>query len=158
MTTATRRKWDVDRAIQLQDEINPDTGRNYSYEGIRRVLADEGVTVSVQAIGKAVQDERHKRQLPPPAFIANRLLPWEVPDWAHRDFTGKRLKAWAHRARGDELNDEQHGILASFQLYLERQGPDTVVWFDPRARRGEGGWVYRQRRRGEGTWYGLMIP
>lgn len=152
-TTATKREWDLDEAIRLQGETNPDTGRPWSYTDL---AARYGV--SKAAVGKAVAAERERRQLGASPYKAERLLPWELPDWAHRDYTGVHLKVWAKNAllkRGESLSRLEAVQLEAFRVYLARQGEDTVVFFDRTAKRGHGAWVYRQRRQRETPTYGV---
>lgn len=155
MTTATRREWPLDEAIRLQGETNPDTGKPWSYTDL---AARYGVTKT--AIGRAVAAERTRLQLGPSAYIATRILPWELPDWAHRDYTGVHLKVWAKNALlkpGEKLTKVEAGQLAAFKVYLARQGKDTVVFFDRKAKKGHGAWVYRQRRPTETPVYGVCV-
>lgn len=151
MTTATsRRTWDLARAVELHDS-------GLSYEKIR---VEMGLDVTVQAVGKALRDWRHEHQVGPPPHVTDRHLPWDLTgfEWAHHDFTGAGCHLVARQARNHTLSRDLKQRLARFLDYLTAQGDDTVVWFNPRAKSGKGGWVYRQREGSEVTWYGMMIP
>lgn len=162
-TTTDYRGVDPALIVELQEGLDPDTGRFRTADVIRRILKDEhDIDMTVAAVRQKAYRYRQAHGLGPPPIVAKTDLPWVLSEEAHHDSNGYAVHRIARREKAREAGEEatfhesELRALAAFEKYLARTGPDTVIAFDAEANQGKGGWVVRQRVEGEVVRYGVM--
>jgi IS30 family transposase len=138
MTTTTSRDWDVEAAYLLSQQINPDTGRNWS---VRAIAAQVGK--SHQAVAVALKEKRGGPATRP------RLLPYETSDAAQRSYTYTRLRLLIKRERGEKLSETHERQL---EHWLNSRMPGMILVYDVQ----DEDWAWRRPQLGDKTVYGFL--